>query len=137
MKFDIKIIEIKDLIDLHKDNKLDLNPPYQRNEIWSTKSQILLIDSINRNFPLPNFFVRINSKNIWEMVDGQQRSRAIIGFYKQYFPIGQKQFYSEQEFPNFLKYNLSMVFISDLKIDKSKFKQILLVNLYLTENARS
>ena len=48
---------IGELINLIESQKINLRPPYQRNFIWSSKDQKLLIDSIRKGYPLPNFFI--------------------------------------------------------------------------------
>lgn len=119
MKFRNEILKIRDLINLYENNKLNLSPPYQRNEIWSTKAKQLLIDSIKRNFPLPSFFVREQENNMWEMVDGQQRSRTIIAFVRKQFPYSGKIFYDENTFPQFLDFKLSLTIITELDSDET------------------
>ena len=44
---------IGDLANLIESKKINLRPPYQRNFIWSSKDQKLLIDSIRKGYPLP------------------------------------------------------------------------------------
>jgi len=73
---------IRKLIDLHTANQINLSPHYQRNSIWSLASQRSLIDTILAGNAMPNFFVRAITPNRWEMVDGQQRSRSILGYWK-------------------------------------------------------
>ncbi len=48
---------IGDLVNLIESKKINLRPSYQRNFIWSSKDQKLLIDSIRKGYPLPNFFI--------------------------------------------------------------------------------
>lgn len=60
---------IGELINLIESQKINLRPPYQRNFIWSSKDQKLLIDSIRKGYPLPNFFILKNKDNTFEMVD--------------------------------------------------------------------
>ncbi|MGE0589601.1 MAG: DUF262 domain-containing protein [Cyclobacteriaceae bacterium] len=91
MKFKIEEWTILDLILLYQKNKLDLNPPYQRNFIWTKKDQDSLIDSIiNKEFPLPTFFLFRRSAGDFEMVDGQQRTRTILNYYKKNFEVDGK-----------------------------------------------
>ena len=45
MKYSISGISIKSLIEKHKDEKIILNPPYQRNPIWSRNAQKALIST--------------------------------------------------------------------------------------------
>jgi len=113
MKFKIDVLTILELNKLYKDEKLDLNPPYQRNEIWSMQSKKLLIDSIQRGFPLPNFFI-LEKNNKYEMVDGQQRTRTIIGYYRGFFPDKDEKIYDKETHKDFLNYKISVTYISDL-----------------------
>jgi hypothetical protein len=73
--------KIAHLLDLYKSDRLDLRPYYQRNSIWSVSNQKRLIDTIYKGHPIPNFFVRSLGGRKFEMVDGQQRSRSIVGFW--------------------------------------------------------
>ena len=82
MEFIFENWSIRELYDKYESGNLDLNPPYQRNEIWSSGLKRELIDSIEREYPLPAFFVYERSDDKFELVDGQQRSRAIFGYIK-------------------------------------------------------
>jgi hypothetical protein len=111
MEFITKEITIGELIELYEKDKLFLNPPYQRNEIWSMPAKKLLIDSIIKKFALPNFFLLETDSGRYEVVDGQQRIRTIINFYKGLFPNNKKDFYSPSVFPDFIKYKLVLVIL--------------------------
>jgi hypothetical protein len=80
MKFDIQKWTVEELLDTYERQQLNLSPPYQRNPIWSKKAQRKLIDSIMQGFPLPTFFIYQRAKNQFEMVDGQQRTRALLAY---------------------------------------------------------
>ena len=62
--------------------KIDPRPPYQRGLVWSLSNQQLLIDSILKGYDIPKIYLRrIDSpKYRWEIIDGQQRLRAIWDF---------------------------------------------------------
>ena len=77
---------IGQLMDLINCNRINLRPPYQRNFIWSPKDQKLLIESLHKGYPLPNFFILKNEDNTYEMVDGQQRAITIHKFINNEFP---------------------------------------------------
>jgi len=71
----------------HKD-WYSINRDYQREEgVWKIKENQYLIDSILRNFPLPQFFVRDIGNNQLEIVDGQQRLTAIWTFLEDEYPL--------------------------------------------------
>lgn len=62
---------------------IDPRPPYQRSPVWSISQKQLLIDSIFRGFDIPQFYLTgaQNPSYEWEVVDGQQRLRAIWEFF--------------------------------------------------------
>ena len=63
MNYSIKEIPISQLMQWIKSGRMNLHPPYQRNFIWSIRDQKLLIDSIAKGYPLPNFFIYKNTEN--------------------------------------------------------------------------
>lgn len=87
-----KTYEINDLISWYECGELNISPKYQRNPVWDEIAKSFLIDTIMRNYPMPPLFFRqtfnlSERKTKREVIDGQQRSRAIIGFYNNEFPI--------------------------------------------------
>jgi uncharacterized protein with ParB-like and HNH nuclease domain len=63
--------------------ELILNPTFQRRSVWQPQAKVLLIDTILRKMPVPKVYMRtqINAKtkrSVREIVDGQQRLRAIL-----------------------------------------------------------
>lgn len=76
---------IADFLAWHGDGLLILNPSFQRGPVWRASARIFLIDTILRGFPIPKIFIRthidaVTKKTRREVVDGQQRLRAIIDF---------------------------------------------------------
>lgn len=70
-----------------KKGTLLLNPKYQRNPIWSMGQKCFLIDSLISGAPIPQIFINIKTNRtgnqrdtVHEIVDGQQRLRAILEF---------------------------------------------------------
>lgn len=62
---------------------IDTNPDYQRPSVWSLSQKQLLIDTILRGYDIPKVYWRqIGTKpDRYEVVDGQQRLRAIWGYF--------------------------------------------------------
>ena len=58
-------------------------PDWQREEVWDTERQELLIDSILHGWHLPKFyFLKTNATDdYYEVVDGQQRLATIWAFF--------------------------------------------------------
>ena len=71
-----------------KKDRIDLQPDYQRTPVWTKNKKQKLIDSILRGYDLPKFYLRSsNSKYEYEVVDGQQRLRAIQEFLNDDYPL--------------------------------------------------
>jgi len=115
VKYTITKWAIKKLYTVFKSQKLELSPPYQRNFIWSTDDQQILIDSINKRIPIPNFFILETGIGKYEMVDGQQRSRTIINFIDKGFKDITGQFYSEEKHPAFFGFSFPVTIIHDIE----------------------
>lgn len=82
MRRNTKALTISGVI--RREQKTDPKPDYQRSPVWTTKQKQLLIDSILRDLDVPKFYLRVlkDSEYEYEVVDGQQRLRAIWEFEK-------------------------------------------------------
>ena len=84
-RVDYESLTIQDLQSIYKRNELDLSPWYQRRSVWSPTQKAYLINSIFENAPIPTCYIRHyldvdSEKSVKEVVDGQQRIRAILSF---------------------------------------------------------
>lgn len=72
------------ILDLHRNKQLDLDPPYQRRSVWTSKDKQFFLDTIFRNFPSPALFLHktINEAGTatYHVVDGKQRTETILAF---------------------------------------------------------
>lgn len=72
------------LIDLHRNNQLDLDPPYQRKSVWTRKDRQFFLDTIFRNYPSPAIFLHKTINEVgqatYHVVDGKQRTETILDF---------------------------------------------------------
>ncbi len=79
-----KHITIGDLVELYKNGKLELNPPYQRRPVWKFKQRQLLMNSIFNGIPMPAviFHRRQDPRKIYvyDVLDGKQRIETILQF---------------------------------------------------------
>lgn len=114
MKYTIKEITISKLIEWIKKDKINLHPPYQRNFIWSPKDQKLLIDSIMKGYPLPNFFIYKKKDGKYDMVDGQQRATTISKYVKGDFTDSDKHYYRDVDQEKFMSYILNVTEVYDI-----------------------
>jgi len=82
---------ISDVRDWNRNKRLELRPDFQRNEVWSHAAQIMLIDTILKNIPIPKMYIKsiINEGNTYRIViDGQQRLTAILKFVEDRLRLG-------------------------------------------------
>ncbi len=84
-RVDYESVVIQDLANFHKREELNLNPWYQRRSVWTDTQRSYLINSIFSNKPVPTCYIRHyldveNERSIKEVVDGQQRLRAILAY---------------------------------------------------------
>lgn len=87
-----KIVQINDIVQWYESGELELSPKYQRNSVWNEKAKSYLMDTIIRGLPIPPIFMRqridVTSKKTYrEIIDGQQRLRAITEYIQNKFPI--------------------------------------------------
>lgn len=117
MEYSFKEFTINDLVGMIDKESIDLNPDYQRNYIWSPNDQKYLIDTIIHRYPLPSFFVYLDKKGKYEMVDGQQRSKTIYRFVRGQINssklTGAKS-YKDFEPDHILSYKLPFIVIENL-----------------------
>lgn len=86
-----KIYTPTHLVFMNSQGQIDLRPDYQRNAVWGLYNKQLLIDSIIIGIPIPKlFFHKPSGSNNWEVVDGQQRLRAIFEFMDNQYPLGRQ-----------------------------------------------
>lgn len=91
-----KVYDITDIISWDERGELEISPKYQRNSVWNSKAKSYLIDTILRGLPIPPIFIRQSidttvNKSFKEILDGQQRIRTILEFYKNEFIIEKSQ----------------------------------------------
>ena len=71
-------------LDLYSQNKLDLNPSYQRKSVWNNKDKEFYIDTVINNYPCPAVFLYKdmdeNGFTTYRVIDGKQRLSAIIDY---------------------------------------------------------
>lgn len=73
-------MSIGEMVNLYKDEELQIHPEFQRLYRWTEAQKSKLIESILLGIPLPSFFIAQRSDGIWEVVDGLQRLSTIFSF---------------------------------------------------------
>lgn len=84
-RVDYQSLVVQDLVNLDKSEELELSPWYQRRSVWSDAQKSYLLNTLFEKKPIPAIYIRHSlnlekSKSIKEIVDGQQRTRTIIGY---------------------------------------------------------
>lgn len=61
---------------------MNLQPEYQRRQVWEKPKQSRFIESLLMNLPIPPIFLFEPEYNRYEVMDGQQRLSSIVAFYE-------------------------------------------------------
>ncbi len=90
--FSLMQYSINDFREWNERGELILSPKFQRRLVWSDKAKSYFIDTILRGLPTPQVFIRQKidletNKTTREVIDGQQRLRAILDFLKDGFKV--------------------------------------------------
>lgn len=73
-------MSIGELINLYRDEEMDIHPEFQRVFRWSDYQKTKLIESIMLNIPIPQIFVSQSDDGTWDIIDGVQRLSTIFQF---------------------------------------------------------
>jgi hypothetical protein len=118
-----------DLIEAYKSKKLDLNPPFQRQFIWSKKDQQVLLRSILNGIAIPNIFLQQTASGTFNMVDGQQRTRTILAFVNHEIETFEGEAYKPAVHDIVLKkYHIPVTIVTKLERDETIEQFYALVN---------
>lgn len=114
--------------------RVDTQPDYQRPAVWSLPQKQLLIDTILRGYDVPKIYWRQTGKkpDTYEVIDGQQRIRAIWEYHEGDYSLAKKsdpidgeeiQGLKYDDLPDDLRlrfdtYNINVVIVSDTDEDE-------------------
>lgn len=90
MKCSTSTIELETVISRIRNGTLNLQPDFQRGEVWSLAKQKRLIDTILRRWKIPPIHIITTNEVFEEVLDGQQRLAAIRDFCNGLFSIDGK-----------------------------------------------
>ncbi len=82
MQSNIEVWQLSYLVKLIDGGHIDLNPSYQRQDVWLPRDQKRLLETISQGWPIPNLFIFEKKPDCLEMIDGKQRALAIYNFLK-------------------------------------------------------
>lgn len=86
-------LNVSDYCAAFQRNEIVVNRDYQRSDrVWPDAAKSYLIESILLGFPIPKFYFNLkadlkNRRTVKEIVDGQQRTAAIVDFFNDRFPL--------------------------------------------------
>src|ERR1700757_4110386 len=83
---------VTQFVEWDKQKSLEINTDFQRGNVWKPAARTMLIDTILRQYPIPKVYLRtridvLTQKAVKEIVDGQQRIRAILDFAEDKFAL--------------------------------------------------
>lgn len=80
ISIDTKPVTMETLLRRLEQNTIQLNPDFQRQEVWDDIRKSRLIESLLLNIPIPMFYVSSDEKGNWSVVDGLQRITTFRDF---------------------------------------------------------
>jgi hypothetical protein len=87
MRFKRSALTVKQILGRIESDELDLQPNFQRGEVWAEPKKQRLVDSILRGWYIPPVHVVDVGGNRKEVLDGQQRLAALRDFHGAVFPF--------------------------------------------------
>lgn len=131
IRYQVRSIQLLNLINDISSGKLVPEPFFQRNLVWREIHKKDFIETILMGYPFPQIFISkgkidlVNRISTSCIVDGQQRCNAIQEFIEDKFTVDGKVFsdLSEQEQSDFFKYEIAVIEL-DLAHDDPKVGEI-------------
>ncbi|RDH82466.1 MAG: hypothetical protein DIZ80_09245 [endosymbiont of Galathealinum brachiosum] len=80
--------DVRSVLSQLDEKEIDLDPEFQRGDVWNRHKQQMLIDTILRDWEIPPIFLIINEgRDVKEVLDGHQRLKAIHAFHNDGFKV--------------------------------------------------
>lgn len=79
--------DLKTVVERIESGDIDLQPDFQRQEIWSPAKKRRLIDTVLRGWSIPPVFLVVTKDGRMEVLDGQQRLAALRDFVRNDFSV--------------------------------------------------
>jgi Protein of unknown function DUF262 len=85
MRYRPRVLSVNDVYEWYQRKELSLNPDFQRRPVWSPQARSYFVDTMLCGYPIPAIQIRQlidpgEQKTRREVVDGQQRLRALFNF---------------------------------------------------------
>lgn len=85
------------LVRRYEHEDLDLEPDFQRLEVWDRVRQSRFIESLLLRIPIPVFYVAADGRDRWSVVDGVQRLSTIFRFTNNEYRLTGLEFLQDYE----------------------------------------
>ena len=79
--------DLRTIVDRIESGDIDLQPDFQRQEVWPLPKKKKLIDTVLREWSIPPIFLVVSSEGRMDVLDGQQRLAAIRDFFENQFAV--------------------------------------------------
>ena len=84
-RVDYEPLIVQDIVNWNQHDELNLSPWYQRRSVWTQPQKAYLLNTLFEQKPMPTLYFRHTldlelDKSVREVVDGQQRIRAILEY---------------------------------------------------------
>src|SRR5215213_1683054 len=79
--------DLRSIVDRIDHGDIDLQPDFQRQEVWQTPKKKRLIDTVLRAWSIPPIFLVETALGQLEVLDGQQRLASLRDFFHDQFAI--------------------------------------------------
>lgn len=131
LQYKVRSVSLLNYINEVMAERYILDAYFQRNLVWRDVHNRDFIETILLGFPFPQIFISKGKIDVDKMatisciVDGQQRTNAILKFINNEFAVKNKYFrdLSQDEKNEFLKYEIALIEL-DLENDDPKVKEI-------------
>jgi hypothetical protein len=128
--------DIYSVLNYYYDFGIDMNPIYQRGNVWTMEDKVSLINSIFNNIDIGKMVI-VNlpfktGKNFsYEVLDGKQRINAIMEYYENRYAYKGKTFYElhPRDQGHFTFYRVSLARTENPMTDEQKYKYFLKLNV--------
>lgn len=139
MKIELQEIVIKEVVDAYVNNeeegvvgyggKLNIRPKYQREFVYKDKQRDLVIETVQKSFPLNVMYWVKNEDGTFEVLDGQQKTISICEYVAGNFFLNNLSFHNltDIEQKQILDYKLMVYFCEGN--DKEKLDWFRAINI--------
>ena len=80
-----------------KEREIDLEPDFQREQMWTIVRKSRLIESLLLRIPIPAFYVAADEEDNWKVVDGIQRMSSISSYMNNEFVLRSLEYLKDFE----------------------------------------